>query len=145
MTHVPYRGGAPALTDLYAGRVDLMFNVVTTVMPQMKAGNVRGLAVTTAKRIAVAAELPTLAESGLPDFDVSGWFAFFVPARTPPEIIRRMHADTTTALADPAIRGRLEELGIIVVGSTPEELGAHVKSELEKWGPVIKAAGISLQ
>jgi tripartite-type tricarboxylate transporter receptor subunit TctC len=142
MTHVPYRGGAPALADLYAGRVDLMFNVVATVLPQMKAGNVRGLAVTTAKRVPVAAELPTLAESGLPGFDVSGWFAFFVAAKTPVGIIKRIHADTIAALADPAIRGRLEDLGIIVVGSTPEVLGAHLKSEIKKWGPVIKEAGI---
>ena len=142
MTHVPYRGGAPALADLHAGRVDLMFNVIATVLPQIKAGNVRGLAVTTAKRVPAAGELPTLAESGFPGFDVSGWFAFFVAAKTPEGIIRKIHADTAVALADPTIRARLEDLGIIVVGSTPEELGAHVKSEMEKWGPVIKEAGI---
>ena len=97
---------------------------------------------TTAKRVPAAGELPTLAESGFPGFDVSGWFAFFVAAKTPEGIIRKIHADTAVALADPTIRARLEDLGIIVVGSTPEELGAHVKSEMEKWGPVIKEAGI---
>ena len=94
------------------------------------------------ERVPVAAELPTLIESGLPGFDVSGWFAFFVAAKTPEAIIKKIHADTTVALADPAIKGRLEDLGIIVVGSTPEALGAHVRSEIEKWGPVIKEAGI---
>jgi tripartite-type tricarboxylate transporter receptor subunit TctC len=142
MTHVPYRGGAPAVADLIPGRVDLMFNVMSSVLPQVRAGQMRGLAVTTAKRVAAAAEFPTFAEAGLPGFEVTGWFGFFVPAKTPPEIVAKIHADTARALADTALRGRLEELGIVVVGSTPAELAAFLKAEMEKWGPVIKEAGI---
>ena len=102
----------------------------------------RGLAVTTAKRVSAAAEFPTFAEAGLPGFEVTGWFGFFVPAKTPPEIVAKIHADTTSALADPVLRGRLEDLGIVVVGSTPAELAAFLKAEMDKWGPVIKEAGI---
>jgi tripartite-type tricarboxylate transporter receptor subunit TctC len=142
MTHVPYRGGAPAVADLIPGRVDLMFNVMSSVLPQVRAGQMRGLAVTTAQRVAAAAEFPTFAEAGLPGFEVTGWFGFFVPAKTPPEIVAKIHADTARALADATLRGRLEELGIVVVGSTPAELAAFLKAEMEKWGPVIKEAGI---
>ena len=142
MTHVPYRGGAPAVADLIPGRVDLMFNVMSSVLPQVRAGQMRGLAVTTPQRVAAAAEFPTFAEAGLPGFEVTGWFGFFVPAKTPPDIVAKIHADTARALADTALRGRLEELGIVVVGSTPAELAAFLKAEMEKWGPVIKEAGI---
>jgi len=142
MTHVPYRGGAPAVADLIPGRVDLMFNVMSSVLPQVRAGAMRGLAVTTAQRVAAAAEFPTFAEAGVPGFEVTGWFGFFVPAKTPPDIVAKIHADTVTALADPVLRGRLEELGIVVVGSTPAELAAFLKAEIDKWGPVIKEAGI---
>jgi tripartite-type tricarboxylate transporter receptor subunit TctC len=142
MTHVPYRGGAPAVADLLGGRIDLMFNVMSAVLPQVSAGHMRGLAVTTAKRVPAAADLPTLAESGLPGFEVSGWFGLFVPARTPPAIIARIHADTVAALADPELRSRLEELGIVVVGAPPTELAAFVRREIDKWGPIIKEAGI---
>jgi tripartite-type tricarboxylate transporter receptor subunit TctC len=142
MTHVPYRGGAPAIADVIPGRVDLMFNVMSSVLPQVRAGQMRGLAVTTAKRVAAAAEFPTFAEAGLPGFEVTGWFGFFVPAKTPPDIVAKIHADTARALADATLRGRLEELGIVVVGSTPAELAAFLKAETDKWGPVIKEAGI---
>jgi tripartite-type tricarboxylate transporter receptor subunit TctC len=142
MTHVPYRGGAPAVADLIPGRIDLMFNVMSSVLPQVRAGQMRGLAVTAPKRVAAAADFPTFAEAGLPGFEVTGWFGFFVPAKTPPEIVTRIHADTITALADPVLRRRLEDLGIVVVGSTPAELTAFVRAETEKWGPVIKEAGI---
>lgn len=145
MTHVPYRGGAPAITDLIPGRVDLMFNVINSVLPQVQAGQLRGLAVTTGKRVAVAPEFPTMAEAGLAGFDVSGWFAFFVPAKTPPDIVRKMHSDTIAAVSDPTVKGNLEQLGIVVLGSTPEELGTFVKAELDKWGPVIREAGITLR
>jgi tripartite-type tricarboxylate transporter receptor subunit TctC len=119
-----------------------MFNVMSSVLPQVRAGQMRGLAVTTAKRVSAAAEFPTFAEAGLPGFEVTGWFGFFVPAKTPPEMVAKIHADTARALADPTLRGRLEDLGIVVVGSTPAELAAFLKAEMEKWGPVIKEAGI---
>ena len=91
-----------------------------------------------------APEVPTIAEAGVPGYDTSSWFAFFVPAKTPPEIIRKMHADIVAVLAEPPIKAKLDTLGVIVVGSTPEALGAHFKAEMEKWGPVIRAANIKV-
>jgi tripartite-type tricarboxylate transporter receptor subunit TctC len=143
MLHVPYRGAGPAFTDLNPGRVDVMFNNIGAVLPMIQGGQLRGLAVTTAKRTPAAPDLPPIAEVGVPGFDVSSWYAFFAPAKTPPEIVRKMNADTITALKDPATRQKLESLGVVVQGSTPAELGAYLKAEMDKWGPVIKAAGIS--
>jgi len=145
LTHVPYRGVAPALQDLVPGRVDSLVNNIAGIMPLMQQGQLRALAVTTAKRAPAAPDVPTLAESGLPGFDVSGWYAFFVPAKTPADIIAKMHADTAAALADPAVKGRLEQLGLFVVGSTPDQLGRFLKTEMDKWGPLIKEAGIKVE
>jgi tripartite-type tricarboxylate transporter receptor subunit TctC len=144
MTHVPYRGAAPALQDVIAGRIDVIFDNVTASLPHVRGGNARALGATTAKRIPAAPELPTIAEAGVPGFDVSSWFGFFVPARTPPEIIKKMNADVIASLAHPPVRERLEQLGAEIVGSTPEELARHLKSEMDKWAPVIRAAGIKL-
>jgi len=143
MTHVPYRGAGPAMNDLLPGRVDVMFATSSSALPQMQGNRLRGLAVTTLARLTVAPELPTIAESGLTGFDVSSWFSLFVPARTPPEIIRKIHADSAKALREPAIALKLAQLGAAVVASTPAELAAHLKAEMDKWGPVIKGAGIS--
>jgi tripartite-type tricarboxylate transporter receptor subunit TctC len=142
LTHVPYRGASPAYTDVIAGRVDCTFAVMASGLPLVRSGQLRALGVTTATRVASAPEIPTIAESGVPGYDTSSWFAFFVPAKTPPEIIAKMHADTVAALAEPQIRAKLDALGVIVVGSTPEQLGAHLKAEMERWAPVIKAANI---
>jgi tripartite-type tricarboxylate transporter receptor subunit TctC len=143
MLHVPYRGAGPAFTDLIPGRVDVMFNNIGAVLPLIRGGKLRGLAVTTAKRTPAAPDLPPIAEAGVPGFDVSSWYGFFAPAKTPPEIIRKMHADTVAALNDPATKQKLESLGVVVKGSTPKELAAFLKAEMDKWGPVIKAAGIA--
>jgi tripartite-type tricarboxylate transporter receptor subunit TctC len=145
MLHVPYRGGGPALNDLIPGRVDVMFNNIGSVLPLIQGGKLRGLAVTTAKRSLAIPQLPPIAEAGVPGFDVSSWYGFFAPAKTPPEIVRKMHADTVAALADPTTKSRLEQLGVVVVGSTPAELAAYLKSEIDKWGPVIKEAGITVR
>jgi tripartite-type tricarboxylate transporter receptor subunit TctC len=146
MLHVPYRGAGPALNDLLPGRVDVMFNNIGAVLPLIQGGKLRGLAVTTAKRTPAAPDLPPIAEVGVPGFDVSSWYAFLAPAKTPPETIAKMHADTAAALADPMTKERLEQqLGVVVVGSTPAELAAHLKSEMDKWGPVIKEAGITMR
>jgi tripartite-type tricarboxylate transporter receptor subunit TctC len=142
MTHIPYRGAAPALQDVMAGRLDLIFDNVTSSLPQVKGGNARGLAVTTAKRVPAVPELPTIAEAGVPGFDVSSWFAFFVPAKTPSAIIKKMNEDTVAALGQPMVKERLEQLGAALVGSTPPELAAFLKSEMDKWGPVIREAKI---
>jgi len=144
MLHVPYRGAGPALNDLLPGRVDVMFNNIGAVLPLIQSDRLRGLAVTTAKRTPAAPQMPTIAEAGVPGFDVSSWYAIFAPARTPPEIVRKIHADTIAALADRATKERLEQLGVVVIGSTPAELAAFLKAEMDKWGPVIKEAGITL-
>ena len=143
MTHVPYRGGAPALADLIPGRIDLMFNVISSVLPQVRDGQMRGLAVTSTRRVPAAPEFPTMAEAGLPGFDLAAWFGLFVPAKTPPEIVAKIHSSAATALADPGVRERLEHLGVLLVGSTPDEFAIYLKAELDKWGPIIKEAGIT--
>jgi tripartite-type tricarboxylate transporter receptor subunit TctC len=145
MMTVPYRGAAPAIQDLIPGRVDVFFNNIAPLLSLMQQDQLRALAVTTAKRTPAAPEVPTLAEAGLTGFDVSGWYAFFVPANTPPAIMQKIYADTAVALADPTIKGRLEQLGLFVIGSTPAELGQFLKSEMDKWGPLIKEAGISIR
>jgi tripartite-type tricarboxylate transporter receptor subunit TctC len=144
MTHVPYRGAGPAYNDLIPGRVDVMFATASSAVPQVRSGTLRGLAVTTMRRLAIVPDLPTLDESGLPGFDVSSWFAFFVPARTPPEIIAKINADTTSVLRDAAIVQKIEQLGASIVASTPDELAAHLKREMEKWGPVVRDAQIKV-
>src|SRR5262245_45914537 len=144
ITHIPYRGAAPGYTDLLAGRVDMTFAVMASGLPLAQAGQVRALGVSTLKRQPTAPDVPTIAEAGVPGYDNSSLFAFFLPARTPPEIIRKTYTDTATALAEPAIKAKLDGLGVNIVGSTPEALGAFLKAEIDKWGPVIKAANIKV-
>ena len=144
LQHIPYRGAGPAFNDLIPGRVDVMFNNIGAVLPFIQGGKLRALGVTSQKRATSLPDIPTISEAGVPGFDVTGWYAFFAPARTPPNIIAKFHADTVTALADPIIRQRLDQLGVSTIGSTPSELGTFLKSEMEKWGPVIKAAGIKV-
>jgi tripartite-type tricarboxylate transporter receptor subunit TctC len=145
MTHIPYRGGAPAINDLIPGRVDVIFDNMPSILSHVKAGSLRGLAVTTKDRVAVVADIPTIAESGVPGFDVFSWFGFFVPAKTPPDIVARINADTNAALAYASVKSRFEELGATPRGSTPEQLAAFLKSEVDKWGPVIQEAKIRVE
>jgi tripartite-type tricarboxylate transporter receptor subunit TctC len=145
MTHIPYRGGAPAINDLIPGRVDVIFDNMPSILSHVKAGSLRGLAVTTKERVAVVSDLPTIAESGVPGFDVFSWFGFFVPARTPPDVIARINADTNAALAYAPVKSRFEELGANPKGSTQAELAAFLKSEIDKWGPVIQEAKIKVE
>ena len=143
MTHVPYRGDAPALTDTIAGRIDLQIGG-SAMIEQIRSGQVRGLAVTTANRSQLAPELPSVAEAAVPGFDVMGWFAFFVPRKTSRAIIDKIHIDTVTALRDPAVKANFDNIGMVAFGSTPEELAAPLTAETEKWQPVIKQAHIAL-
>jgi tripartite-type tricarboxylate transporter receptor subunit TctC len=145
LQHIPYRGAGPAFNDLIPGRVDVMFNNIGSVVPFIQGGKLRALGVTSSKRNASLPDIPTVSEAGVPGFEVTGWYAFFAPARTPPAIVASFHADTVAALADPVIRQRLDQLGVGVIGSTPEELRAHLKAEMDKWGPLIKTAGIKVQ
>jgi len=144
MRHVPYRGAGPAMQDVVAGRIDVIFDNLTGGLPQVQGGSASGLAVTTANRSAAAPDIPTLAESGVPGFDVSAWFAFYLPVRTPPDIVRKASADIDAALQHPPVRQRLEALGGDIVGGPPEKLSAFLKSEMDKWGPLIRAANIKV-
>jgi len=141
MTHIPYKGAAPAMQDLIAGQVQLMFDNFASANTQVKAGKVKALAVTTAKRSSLAPDLPTIAESGLAGFDINTWFGVFVPAGTPKEIVDRLHGEFTRALALPDIREKITNLGAEPVGNRPEEFAAYIKAEGEKYARVIKASG----
>jgi len=143
MTHVPYRGASPALNDLIPGRVDCYFGS-GALLENMRSGQLRGLAVTGAKRDPVAPELPTIAEAGVPGYEVTSWHGLFVPARTPPEIVRKISVDTIAALADPVVKSKLEQAGYMVVGSSPDQLQTLLKSEIDKWSAVIKRIGIKI-
>ena len=145
MTHIPYRGAGPAITDLIPGRLTMMFNTSGSLMPHVQSGRLRALAVSSGKRFSAVPELPTVAESGVPGFDVSSWYGLLVPSKTPPAIVRKMNADAVSAMREPEIRKRLEGLGLEVVASTPEEFGAFIKAEMTKWEPIIKAANILAQ
>jgi tripartite-type tricarboxylate transporter receptor subunit TctC len=141
LAHVPYRGAAPALNDLIPGRVDSYFGSAG-LLENMRSGQIRGLGVTGLTRDPVALELPTIAEAGVPGYEVSSWQGLFVPARTPPEIVKKMSVDTIEALADPLIRQKLEQAGYPVAGSSPAELQALLRSDIDKWSNVIKTVGI---
>jgi tripartite-type tricarboxylate transporter receptor subunit TctC len=143
LAHVPYRGAAPALNDLIPGRVDSYFGS-GTLLENMRSGQIRGLAVTGLKRDPVAPELPTMAEAGVPGYEASSWHALFVPAKTRPEIVSKMSADTVKALADPTARNKLERAGYTVLGSSPDELQTLLRSEIDKWSAVIKTVEIKI-
>ena len=141
MAHIPYKGAAAAMQDLVGGRVDLMFDNLASSLAQVKGGRVRALAVTTAKRSPLAPELPTIAESGLPGFDISTWFGIFVPAGTPRPVIDRLHDEFVAALASPDVREKMLNLGAEPVGNTPEAFAAYVKSEATKYAKLVKSSG----
>jgi tripartite-type tricarboxylate transporter receptor subunit TctC len=143
ITHIPYRGAGPALNDLIPGRTDAIFANFPSTLPLVQQGTVRGIAVTTAQRQPEVPDLPAIAET-VPGYDVSSWFALFVHAKTPPEMIAKLNADAVAALHYPAVKDRYAQLGARVVASTPAELAAHLKAEMERWGPVIKASGIKV-
>jgi len=141
MTHVPYKGAAPAMNDLVSGQINLMFDNLASSLAQVKAGRIRALAVTTASRSPLAPELPTIAESGLPGFDISTWFGLFVPAGTPVEVVEVLHDEFNRALSDPGIREKMLALGAEPAGSTPAQFAAYIRSESAKYARIIKASG----
>lgn len=144
MVHVPYRGTAQATQDLIGGRIDLIFDNITQALPHVRAGSIRGLGITTAKRSAAAPEFAPIAET-VPGFDVSSWFALFAPAKTPQAIIDKIQADTKAGLADPALRAKMDQLAAEPVGGTPAELAAFLQGEMTKWGGLIKEIGIKVE
>ena len=143
--HVPYKGGAPALQETLAGQTQALFSIALAATPQVKAGKVRALAITSAKRSPVAPELPTVSESGLPGFEVIGWFGWLAPAKTNKAIVGRLNQELVKALGNAEVRERLLSMATEPVGDKPEEFGRFIRSEYAKWGKVIKAANIKLQ
>jgi tripartite-type tricarboxylate transporter receptor subunit TctC len=145
MVHVPYKGLSPALTDLLSGQVQLMFSSVVAILPHIKAGKVRALAVTGTKRLASTPGLPTIAESGFPGYEASSWYGILAPAGTPRDIVTKLNAELSKALSQPEVRNSLLAEGAEPVGGTPEQFAAHIRSEKERLGRVIREAKITLE
>ena len=145
LTHVPYKGGAPAAADLLAGHVSMMFEMGYAALPSIKAGRIRPLAVTSRERIAVLPDVPTMLEAGVKGFTSANWQGIIAPAGTPPDIIARLNKELNTILADPEMRELISSVGSQVAGGTPGSFGALIRSETTKWGEVIRAAKIEAQ
>jgi len=141
MVHVPYKGGGQAVIDLLGGQIQMMFSGFSSTLQQIKAGRLRPLAVTGAKRSPVLPNIPTIAESGFPGFAATAWHGVFVPAGIPKGIITKLHGSIVRALADPDAKEKLTALGFEIVGSSPAEFAVFINAELKQWGPVVKASG----
>ena len=139
---IPYKGSGAALTDLIGGQVQLMIDTATATMAQASAGKIRAIAISTTQRTEIAPNLPTFAESGVPGFDIAGWNALFAPRGTPPEIVNLLNAEVAKALAQPEVRQRILRMGSEPGGGSPEKLKAFVESEVQRWGNLIRKAGI---
>lgn len=142
LLHIPYKGSGPAVTDLLGGQVDYMFDSITSAKPHIDAGKLTPIAVTTSKRSSALPNVPTVAEAGLPGYELSPWFAVFVPAGTPPAVIDRLNRVMVDALRKPAVQKRLESIGAEAIGSSPAALKTHLAQETAKWGELIRARGI---
>ena len=141
MNHVPYKGGGPAVIALVGGQVSVGFATTPSVLPQVKAGRLRGLAVTSAQRSPATPDLPTISEAGLPGYDAGTWYGMLVPAGTPKDIIARLHAESIKLLKLPDVKERLDIAGFEAIGTSPEQFGTYIRSEIEKWAKVVKASG----
>jgi tripartite-type tricarboxylate transporter receptor subunit TctC len=145
LTPVPFKGGGEAQQGILGGQVPFMFATTIGILPRVRSGQLRALGVSSAKRIAAAPDMPTIAEAGLPGFDVVAWFGLFAPATTPRSVVDRLSSETRTALASGETRKRLVDLGAEPLGSTPEEFGAYVAAEFQRWGRLAKEAGIRVE
>ena len=145
LLHVPYKGTALSIPDLANGGVSALFDITVSAVPPIKAGNVKPLAVTSAKRSALFPELPTMIEAGVPGFESSAWFGLFAPAGTPREVVNKVHADVVAVLKDADLRQRFANAGADPVGNTPEQFAAVIRADTEKWAKVIKAGNIKVQ
>ena len=144
IVHVPYKGGGPAAIALLSGEISMIFGEPATVVQQIKAGKVRAIAVTSAKHALALPELPTVAESGVPGYEVTSWNGILAPAGTPPDIVRRLNADLNKIIAAPDMRQRMIDNGFEPVGGPPEKFGEKIHAEILKWAPVVKAAGVKV-
>ena len=144
MLHVPYKGGAPAVGAVMSGEAQMTFNVITGTLPHVRSGKLRAIAVSSAKRAEVAPEIPTVAESGVPGFEVIAWYNMFAPARTPRSIVNRLNAELNRMLLQPDVRERFRALGVTPLSGTPEDLGNLLKSEIARYAKLIREAGIKL-
>ena len=144
IVHIPYKGAAPALTDLIGGQIELLFNNVISAMPHVRSGRLRALAVTSKTRSHALPQVPAVAEAGLPDYEASVWYAVLAPARAPAPVLTRLHGEFVKALQQPRVQDRLASDGASIVGSTPEVLARTIEADLARWGKVIKQNGISL-
>ena len=142
ITHIPYKGGSPAMTDVIAGQIQMLFSTILQSHAHIKAGRLRMLAVTTAKRSAAAPEIPTMPEAGVAGYEVAGWYGVLAPAGTPWPIITKLNQEIVKILHTQEVKDRLSADGSEAVGSTPDEFGAHIKSEIAKWSKVVREAGI---
>jgi tripartite-type tricarboxylate transporter receptor subunit TctC len=145
MTHIPYKGLAPALTDLLSGEVQVMFSSAVAMLPQVKAGKLRAIAMTGARRSPAIPDIPTVAEAGVPGYETGSWYGIVVPAGTPKAAIDRLSREIIAIVRAPEITGRLNDEAVIPVGSTPAEFTAHIKNELARWAKTIKQAGLALE
>jgi tripartite-type tricarboxylate transporter receptor subunit TctC len=145
MVHVPYKGSAPALTDLLAGQVNLMFDLVLTAQPHVRSGAARALGVTGRSRSPALPSVPTLDESGVPGYEVSAWFGIFAPAGTPAAVVKRLNAEIVKIMQLPEMKERLASQGAEAMSSTPEQFAAYVTEELAKWSRVVKASGMKVE
>ena len=143
--HVPYKGNAPALADVLGGHVSLMFDTITTSLPMIRAGKLKALATTGPTRSALAPELPTMIEAGVPGFEISAWYAVFAPAKTPRDVLERLNGAIDRAIADPELARQMAEQGVVLTGGTLAQAKAFVDGEVARWGPIIKAANIKAE
>jgi tripartite-type tricarboxylate transporter receptor subunit TctC len=145
MQHVPYKGNAPALTDVVGGHVPIMFDTITTSLPLVRSGKLKALATTGPKRSPLAPELPTMIEAGVPGFEISAWYMVFAPRKTPPEVLEKLNHTIDAALADPEFSKQMAAQGVVLVGGSLGQAQAFLNSEIGRWGTVIKAAGIKAE
>jgi tripartite-type tricarboxylate transporter receptor subunit TctC len=142
MLHVPYKGSGPAVTDLIGGQVDYMFDSITSALPHIKSGKLRPIAVTTQQRSSALPDVPTIAEAGLPGYELSPWFAVYMPAGTPRNVVTRINVALIEAMKTPEAKARFAAIGAESIGSTPEQLASHLDAEMLKWGKIIQARNI---
>ena len=143
--HVPYKGGAPAVSDLIGGQVSMMFNSLPAVVPQVKAGRLRGIAIASLQRANAAAEVPTFAEAGLPGVEAGSWYGVFAPARTPAAVVAKLHSGIAAVLKLPDVQQRLTAEGAVAIGNSPEQFAAQIKGDIAKWGKVVQESGLQTE